>query len=258
MGSDPSRTYQTEAIVIKRTRFGEADRLIIAFTPELGKVRAIAKGAMRPKSKLGGNVELLTYSLLQMARGRNLDIITQAQAIENFLPLRESLELTSYGFYICEMIDNFTEENVDDRGLFDLTLDTLRQMSDSGEGERALRYFELRLLDHLGYRPQLGRCTACGRQLAEEANYFSPLQGGVLCRDCGYPDMTASTLSVNALKVLRFWLQCDTSTAMRVKVDLELARELKGLLREYLKYILEKQLKSIEWLDRLTNGQTNV
>jgi hypothetical protein len=58
--------------------------------------------------------------------------------------------------------------------------------------------------------------------------------------------------------VLRFWLQCDTATAMRVKVDLELARELKGLLREYLKYILEKQLKSIEWLDRLTNGQTNV
>ncbi len=256
MGSAPSRTYQTEAIIIKRTKFAEADRLITVFTPELGKVRAIAKGAMRPRSKLGGNVELFTYSLLQIARGRNLDIITQAQAIENFLPLRDSLELMSYGFYVCEMIDAFTEENVDDRELFDLALETLRQVSATGEGERVLRYFELRLLDHLGYRPQLKKCTSCGRQLIEEGNYFSPLQGGVLCHDCGYPDMTARALSVNALKVLRFWLQSDTATAMRVKVDMELARELKGLLREYLKYILEKQLKSIEWLDRLlANGQ---
>jgi len=256
MGSEPSRTYQTEAIVIKRTKFGEADRLVTFFTPGLGKVRAIAKGAMRPRSKLGGNIELLTYSLLQLARGRSLDIITQAQAIENFLPLRESLELTSYGFYIAEIIDAFTDENIEDQELFDLALDTLRRISSGGEGERALRYFELRLLDHLGYRPQLGKCTSCGRQLAEETNYFSPLQGGVLCCDCGYPDVSARQLTVNALKVLRFWLQAGADTAMRVKMEAELARELKGLLREYLRYILEKQLKSIEWLDRLiSNGE---
>jgi len=245
------RNYQTEAIIIRKYRFGEADRLLTLYTPEYGKVRAIAKGAMRPGSKLGGNVELLTHSLLLLARGRNLDIITQAQAVENFLPLRESLELTSCGFYLCEVIDAFTEENVEDRELFDLALETLRRMAEEGDGEKVLRYFELRLLGHLGYRPQLGRCTTCSTQLSEEACYFSPLQGGVLCRDCGYPDMTARPLSVNALKVLRFWEQTGANNAMRVKVDAELARELKGLLREYLRYILEKQLKSIEWLDRV-------
>jgi DNA repair protein RecO (recombination protein O) len=256
MGREPGRSYQAEALIIRRADLGEADRLITAFTPGMGKLRAVAKGARRPKSKLGGNVELFTCSLLQISRARSLDIITQAQAIENFLPLRDSLELTSCGFYICEVIDAFTEENVEDRELFELALDTLRQMAQSGEGGRALRYFELRLLDHMGYRPQLERCTTCGTVLLPEANYFSPAQGGALCRDCGYPDMTARPLSLNALKVLRFWLSADIATAMRVKLDTALAQELKALLRDNLKYILERQLKSIDWLDRLSNGHT--
>src|SRR5512137_2036549 len=109
------RVYQTEGIIIKRHKFGEADRLLTLFTADYGKIRAIAKGAMRPKSKLGGNVELLTHSQLMVARGRNLDIITQAQAIDNFLPIRDSLELMSCGFYLSELVDTFTEESVEDR-----------------------------------------------------------------------------------------------------------------------------------------------
>lgn len=103
-----SRSYQIDAIIIKRHKFAEADRLLTLFTADYGKVRAIAKGALRPGSKLGGNVELLTYSRLMLARGRNLDIVTQAQAIDTFLPLRESLELMSCGFYLSELVDTFT------------------------------------------------------------------------------------------------------------------------------------------------------
>ena len=252
-----SRVYQTEAIIIKRHKFGEADRLVTLFTSDFGKVRAIAKGAMRPKSKLGGNVELLTYSQLMLARGRNLDIITQAQAIDNFLPIRESLELMSGGFYLTELVDAFTEENVEDRELFDLFLNTLKEMAASSDMERALRYFELRLLNHMGYRPQLHKCANCSRQLEPEVNYFSPHQGGALCRECGYPDMSARTISVNALKVLRLWLKCDFATACRVKLTADLSREIKNLMRENIRYLLEKQLKSIEWMDRLDSEQKN-
>ncbi len=245
------RSYQTEAIIIKRTKFSEADRLLTLFTLDCGKVRAIAKGSRKPGSKLGGNVELLAHSQLMLARGRNLDIITQAQAIDNFLPVRESLELMSAGFYLSELMDNFTEENVEDRELFTLLLNTLRQLSETGDMERLLRYFELRLLSHLGYRPQFQKCANCGRELQAEVNYFNPAQGGALCRECGYPDMGAKVLSVNALKVLRLWLQCDYATASRVKLSSELTNEIKSLLRENIKYVLEKQLKSIDWMDRL-------
>lgn len=245
------RVYQTEGIIIRKYKFGEADRLLTIFTSDCGKVRAIAKGAMRPKSKLGGNVELLTHSKLMLARGRNLDIITQAQAIDTFLPIRDSLELMSCGFYLSELVDTFTEENVEDRELFRLFLNTLRELSEAREGDRILRYFELRLLSHLGYRPQLQRCSNCGKELLPEANYFSAAQGGALCRDCGYPDMAARTLSLNALKVLRLWLKCDFETARRVRLTPELTREIKNIMRENVKYVLEKQLKSIDWMDKL-------
>lgn len=246
-----SRVYQTQGIIIKKRKFGEADRLLTLFTSDCGKIRAIAKGAMRPKSKLGGNVELLTHSQLMLARGRNLDIITQAQVIDNFLPVRDSLELMSCGFYLSELVDTFTEECVEDRQLFDLLLNTLRELAEAGEGERILRYFELQLLSHLGYRPQLLRCANCRKELKPEVNYFSPAQGGVLCRDCGYPDMGARTVSVNALKVLRLWLSSDFETARRVRLTPDLTREIKSLMRENVKYILEKQLKSIDWMDKL-------
>jgi DNA repair protein RecO (recombination protein O) len=249
-----SRVYQTAAIIIKRYKFGEADRLLTLFTADFGKVRAIAKGAMRPGSKLGGNVELLIHSQMMLARGRNLDIVTQAQAIDIFLPIRDSLELMSCGFYLSELVDTFTEENVEDKEMFDLFLNTLKELAEAREGERILRYFELRLLSHLGYRPQLGKCANCGRLLLPEVNYFSPAQGGVLCRECGYPDIGARTISVNALKVLRFWLRSDFATASRVKLSVELTREIKSLMRDHIRYILEKQLKSIEWMDTLTDG----
>lgn len=246
-----SRVYQATGIIIRRHKFSEADRLLTIFTSEFGKVRAIAKGAMRPGSKLGGNVELLTHSQLMLARGRNLDIVTQAQSLDIFLPIRDSLELMSYGFYLCELVDAFTEEDVEDRELFTLLLSTLRGLEAAQDGERIVRYFELRLLGHLGYRPQLQKCANCGSPLMPEVNYFSPAQGGALCRGCGYPDMAAHTMSVNALKVLRLWQNNDFDTASRVKLTQELTREIKNLVRGNVRYVLEKQLKSITWTDTL-------
>ena len=247
----PPRVYQTEAIIIKRTKLGEADRILTLYTPDLGKIKAVAKGTRRPKSKLGGHVELLTHSLLMLARGRNLDIITQAQAIDSFLPLKDDLERTSYGLYISELVDSFTAENIENRRLFSLFLDTLHQLSQTRDGEPVLRYFELHILDHLGYRPRLQQCASCGSPLQPIANFFSSSQGGALCHDCGYQEPIARPLSLTALKVLRLWQNCDYATASRVRINPHLSSELEQVLREYIKYLLERQLKSTAWLDEL-------
>lgn len=246
-----SRVYQTEAIIIKRIKLGEADRILTIYTPELGKLKAVAKGTRRPQSKLGGHVELLTHSRLMLGRGRNLDIITQAQTINNFLPIKDDLELISRGLYIAELVDSFTGEHIEDRRLFDLLLETLQQLSQPNDFEFVLRYFELRLLDHLGYRPQLQQCTECNSSLRPEINFFSPHNGGILCHDCGFHEPAACPLSLNALKVLRLWQNCDYATARRVKMNPDLAAELEQIMREQIKYLLEKQLKSTVWLDKL-------
>lgn len=246
-----SRVYQTEAIIIKRSKLGEADRILTIYTPDHGKVKAVAKGTRRPKSKLGGHVELLTHSLLLLARGRNLDIITQAQTIDSFMPLKGDLNRMSCGLYISELVDSFNAEHVENHRLFSLLLDTLHQLSQAKNNEIILRYFELHLLDYTGYRPQLQRCANCDSPLLPVTNCFSSSQGGVLCKDCGYEEPIARSLSLNALKVLRLWQNCDCATAGRVRINSELSLELEQVLREYIRYLLERQVKSTTWLDKL-------
>jgi DNA repair protein RecO (recombination protein O) len=250
----PPRAYQSEAVVIKRIKLGEADRILTLYTPNFGKVRAVAKGSRRTTSKLGGHVELLTYSQLMIARGRNLDIITQAQTIDNFLPLKENLDKLSYGLYISELVDCFTPDQAEDSRLFKLLLDTLQQLAQDKDADCILRYFELHLLDYAGYRPQIHQCADCGASLQPMINAFSTRLGGILCQNCSYQESTGYSLSLNAIKVLRLWQNCDYTVALRVKVEPQLASELERVIRSYIKFLLEKQLKSTEWLDQLRYG----
>ncbi len=245
------RVYQTEAIIIKRINLGEADRILILYTPDYGKVKAVAKGSRRPKSKLGGHVELLTHSLLLLGRGKSLDIITQAQTINSFLPLKDDLKRMSYGLYISELVDYFTEERIENHEIFRLLIDTLQRLTQDDNPAIVLRYFELQLLNLSGYRPQLQKCTNCNQPVKPIPNYFSSFQGGVLCPDCAYQEPVVLNLSLNALKVLRLWQNCDFTSASRVKVNSELALELEGIMRDHIKYILDRQVKSNAWLDRL-------
>src|SRR5437870_10329790 len=95
------RVYRVDAVILKRSDMGEADRLLTIFTPSLGKVRVIAKGVRKIQSRKSGHVELFTHVNLLIARGRNLDIVTQAETIEPYLALRGDLERTAYAFYFA-------------------------------------------------------------------------------------------------------------------------------------------------------------
>src|SRR3972149_11627442 len=101
--SDP-REYKTEAIVIRKTKLGEADTILTFFTPHLGKIQGFARSLRKPKSKLAGHLELLTYSQVCFARGRNIDTITGSQTINSFLSIRNDLWLTSCGIYFAELV----------------------------------------------------------------------------------------------------------------------------------------------------------
>jgi len=245
------RSYQTQAIIIKQSRLGELDKIVTFYTPELGKLKAVAKGACRPGSKLGGNVELLTHSMMMLAKGRNLDFITQSQTIDAFPSLKNDLWRTSCGFYILELIDSFTVENNENRPLFDLLLDTLHRLCQDDNSETVLRYFELHLLHYLGYRPQLQQCVICNLPIKPAANFFSSSQGGVLCPRCSQEMPGLRPISVDALKILRLWQNCDYITARRVKAGGKLHSELEKVLQEYIKYILQREIKSIAWLEEL-------
>ena len=245
------RTYQTEAIVIKKTKLGEADSILTLYTPRLGKIQGFAKSLRKPRSKLAGHLELLTYSLVSFARGKNLDTITGSQTINTFLPLKSDLWLTSCALYATELVNQFTVDHVENYPLFRLLKETMEQLCEAGNNELILRYFELHLLSGVGYQPQLQQCVSCHSPLQPTTNSFCPSAGGMLCPRCSPEQPLSYPLSVNAQKVLRLLQSSDYDTANRLKIDPELSHELEKVMSHYLKYLLERDVKSAAWLETL-------
>src|SRR3990172_4479760 len=180
----PPRVYKTPAIVLRQRKLGEADKILSLYTPNYGKLDAVAKGVRRPTSRLAGHVEPLTYSSFLLAQGRQLDIVTQAEAIEAFGPLREQLERTGHALYAAELVDRFTPERQEAYSVFRLLLETLRRLAERDDLETCVRFFEVQLLAELGYRPQLAECVGCGAALKPGTNYWHAAGGGVLCPAC--------------------------------------------------------------------------
>ncbi len=245
------RNYQTEAIIIKKTKLGEADSILTLYTPDLGKIQGFAKSLRRPKSKLAGHLELLTHSLVSLARGRNLDTITGSQTINSFLPLKSDLELTSYALYTAELVNQFTADHIENRPLFRLLLETMQQLCQADNGEPVLRYFELHLLNEVGYRPQLHQCVACQQSLEAVINSFCSNAGGMLCPDCCQSQPLTYPLSADALEVLRLLQSSDYTAVGRLQMNPQLSHDLEAVMRDYIKYLLEREIKSAAWLDAL-------
>jgi DNA repair protein RecO (recombination protein O) len=247
-----TRFYNTEAVVLRKSDLGEADSIITLYTPLYGKLRAVARGVRRPKSRLGGHVELLTYSQMSLSQSRSLDIITQSQTIESFLPLRDDLWRTSQALYVAEIIGQSTAEEQGNYPLFKLLVDTLHWLCQAHDGEIALRLFELHLTQCLGYRPQLDECLVCRTSLQlGDSFHFTPTGGGVLCHYCRNQESIVYPLSTNALKIMRFLQGSDYVDADRLRLRPELSAELKRLMQGYVRCLLERKINSGEWLDRL-------
>ena len=245
------RNYQTEAIIIKKTRLGEADRILTLYTPGLGKIQAVAKGVRRPRSKMSGHLELLTHSLISLARGKNIDTVTNCRTINSFLPLKSDLELAACALYVTELVNQFAADHLENRPFFRLLLETLQRLSQANDSGLALRYFELQLLNVTGYRPQLQHCVSCRQSLKPATSFFSPGSGGVICPDCRMKQPLSYPVSTSALKVMRRLQNSDFNTTRSLKLPPELSREVEILLRNYLQYLLEREIKSAVWRDSL-------
>ena len=249
--------YRTEAVVLKRVDLGEADKIVTLYTPYLGKVRAVAKGVRRPLSRLGGHVELFTHSQMLLAKGRHLDIITQSQSLHSYLGMRDDLVRVAMACCAAELLDKLTEEGAGSYPIFELLLHTLDRLAAAEDPEIALRLFEIVLLGHAGYRPELHRCVGCKATVEPSGNFFSSAAGGILCPQCGPSEAAARAITPNAIKLLRLLQSGDYATAARLRLGEELRREVEGVLRGYIQFTLERELKSSAILRSLAPIPTN-
>jgi DNA repair protein RecO (recombination protein O) len=245
------RTYRTEAIVLRRHDFGEADRMLTLFSRERGKIQAIAKGARKPQTRKSGHVELFMRTTFLIAKGKNIDIITQAELVEPYKLLREDLVRTTYASYIVELLDRFTAEEDHDLRKYNLLADGLGWFASSDNVLLAARFYELRLLSLAGFQPQLFNCVSCGEPIEEQDQFFSAELGGLLCPNCRQADRRAQPISAVAVKVLRYLQSHNWNTVNALQLRRELHAELENIMHHYLIYLLERDLKSIDFLQRL-------
>lgn len=248
--SEP-KTYKTEAIVLKHADIGEADRLLTLYTPNAGKIRAIARGVRKTKSKLGGHVEPLMRCSVVLSRGRTFEIISQAEILESFLSIRRDLLRTAQALYLADLTDAFTSEHTENYPVYRLLLDSIRLLERSPGRDILSRYFEIQIASQTGYSPQLYRCINCTSPLRPGKNYFTPSGGGILCPSCPRTEPVVQPISTEALKVLRLLHRGDYPTAARLRLSPSLAQELRHITQGYVRHLLERDLRSSDFIDHL-------
>jgi len=167
------RSLRVDAVVLRHSDWGEADRLLIIFSQQGGKLRVIAKGARKPRSRKAGHLEPFTRVDMLLARGSEWWILTQAETIDAYLPLRDDLMRTAQAAYVVELLDRFNYEEGPNPSIYRLLVETLERLSTSKDADLAVRFFEVRLLDLMGYRPQLFHCAGCGEEIKAVDQFFS-------------------------------------------------------------------------------------
>ena len=250
-GAERARTYRCDGLTLRKASIGEADLVVTMFSADRGKVRAVGKGARRSSSRLVGHLEPLTLARMSLAKGRELDIITQAEVLDGFASIKSDLTAMTRGLYVAELLDGFGPEDIPSPALFRLAVNVLRALPVAEEPETPLRYFEFHLLRLTGMMPELYHCVECRREVEPGAHRFSTNLGGVLCPGCNPHEAWARPLSLRAIKVLRLMRRGSLADACSLNLNPHLASELKTILSGAVRYWLGKEVRSNSFLERL-------
>jgi DNA repair protein RecO (recombination protein O) len=249
------RRYTTDAIVLSRFDYGEADRILTLITPGGGKIKAIAKGIRRPTSRLGGSLEPFAELQLALAHGRTFDVVTQVSVVHPWLRLRDDLVSFGTASYIAELANGTLEERHASEAVY-LMLKRAYELLDAGMGPgRVARWFEMHLADELGVRPEVDRCVECGRLLEADERYrWVPPLGGVLCERCPGPPHERVGLTLEGLKLLKAYQRMDVEALAALRVRPAVEREVETAMREFLAYSLDRSPRSLAFLDEVRSA----
>jgi DNA repair protein RecO (recombination protein O) len=249
------RRYTTEAIVLSRFDLGEADRVLTLITPAGGKLKAIAKGIRRPSSRIGGSLEPFAELTVALARGRTFDVVTQVSVGHAWLRLRDSLESAATAWYLAELADRSLEERHAAEPLYALLRHAYGLLDAGMEPGRVARWYEMHLLDELGTRPEVDRCVECDRVLEVDERFrWVPPAGGVVCERCPGPPHDRAGLSLDALKLLKAYQRLDVEALAELRLSVATEREVEGALRDFVRYVLERDARSLAFLDEVRKG----
>ena len=244
---------KTDAVVIHRADFGESDIIVTLYTYDLGKLRAIAKGAKKSKKRFVNNLQLFSYIRIIFSEGRTgLIRLDQADIIIPFFRIGEDMYKVLYGSYFLELVKEMTGETESNPQLFELLVAFLTLLNDSTPREEYLRIFELRILDLLGYRPRLAECTICSRMVSPDKEaWFSYRHGGVICMGCQTKTLGTTSISGETLKAMEIALRVDLSEVKGILFSRDVLAESREILPRFVQHQLGKGLKSLKVMEEI-------
>ena len=238
-----SPLYREQGVVLRTIKLGEADRIVTFVTQGHGKVRAVAKGVRKTKSRFGGRLEPMTHLALQFYEGRgDLDVVTQADTLDHFRSVRDDLDRVSRATTMLEAVDQIAQEREPSPRLYQMLVGALRALA-AGNAPLIVPAFFLKLLSLEGAHPLLDQCATCGSDGPLEA--FDITEGGALCRDC----RRGVAVSPEALALMRRILGGGLADALNEPAS-QATHEVDHLASRTLEQHLERRLRSLHILDR--------
>ena len=248
--------YRTQAINLKSYNLGEADKIMVMYSRDFGIIKCVAKGVKRSKSTLGGRMQSFMANNLLVAKGRNLDIVCQAENLESFSKLKTDLDRLSYAFYCSELINVFgTENDSNSSQIYDLLFETFKNLSISDGIEEIMwtvLRFKLKLAEYLGYAVELDHCVRCNKteQKYKTYHFFCPDTGGVICSECFHKSPRTFEIDRRHIKLLKdaanYDFPFDTDYT-----DKTLLFSSFNILKEFISHRSDKKLKTPEIMELL-------
>ena len=251
------RSYAASGIVLRRIDLGEKDRILTVFTRELGKLSAVAKGSRRPGSRLGGASEPFTYMKMLLGKGRDLQVLSQADIKESFPNVKSDIRRVAHGIYLLELVNHFVDERQPSSDVFDTLLSSMYVIESGTDPEIAARHFELSLLSVLGYEPHFEACLLCGRRIGRRKAAFSPSLGGIVCRNCGDVPNDAIWVPGAAASYVMALARAEPHKLKDMNVPKGARRDLERMLKWHIRYRLERDLKSAEFVDTIARFEND-
>jgi len=232
------KLYRDTGVVLRTYRLGEADRIVVLFTELHGKVRAVAKGVRKTQSKFGSRLEPASHVRLLLHKGRDLDIVSQADLVDTSVQLRSDLDRLTQAMAVLEVVDQMSLDREPDEQRYRMLVGVLRTLEDR-PSPLVVPAFFWKLLAAEGVRPELDCCVACGDDEAPLVA-FDTDQGGVLCRTC----RRGSPLSADALELMRQVLGGALNAALAAPAT-SATHEVAHLATRSMEHHLERRLRAV-------------
>lgn len=246
---------KSKGIVLREVRFEDTNKILTIFSYEYGKINAISRGVLRPRSPLLASSQIFSYSDYTFFKGKNFYHVNQGDIIDSFYDIRKDLNRFLYASYLLELVESSIVEEEPNERLFLLLLKGLSILSKLNSGYlKFLIAFEVKYISFIGYRPCLDRCVLCGNDTMDKIN-FSFRHGGIICNNCLNMDKYSYPFDIDMLKYLQLLLFNSLDDLNNLKIPEDKMFKLQSIMVKYILTCLEKtKFNTLEYINGINNN----